>query len=94
MEAAEHSDILETSTKQPVLEKTKDFVRQTTTETKRHVDEALAKVPAKTWTEPLGKACAVTGGLSGNSVPGNFGGIKASHPWKHCWNVLNTSLHV
>ena len=81
MEAAEHSDILETSTKQPVLEKTKDFVRQTTAETKRHVDEALAKVGAKTWSEPLGKACAVTGGLSGNYVPCNFGGIKASHPW-------------
>ena len=83
MEAAEQSDILETSTKLPVFEKkkTKDFVLQTTTETKRHVDEALAKVRAKTWSEPLGKACAVTGGLSGNYVPCNFGGIKASHPW-------------
>ena len=80
-EAAEHSDILGTSIKQPTLEKTKDFIRQTTTETKRHVDEALAKVRAKTWSEPLGKACAVTGGLSGNSVPCNFGGINASHPW-------------
>ena len=69
----EQSDIMASSTKQAVFDKTKDFVKQTTANTKEYVDEALTKVRAKTWSEPLGKACAVTGGIVsglGNFVPG------------------------
>ena len=95
----EQSDNMASSTKKAVLDKTKNFVKQTTAESKQYVDEALAKVVllmflihctiwflvlhheslsftqvrGKTWSEPLGKACAVTGGIvsgMGNFVPG------------------------
>ena len=51
----------------------KEHVTKTAVDTKQHVDAALAKVRGQTWSEPLGKACSVTGlivqGL-GNFVPG------------------------
>ena len=42
--AAEQSDNMPSSTKKAVLDKTKNFVKQTTAESKQYVDEALAKV--------------------------------------------------
>ena len=39
----------------------------------QHVDAALTKVRGQTWSEPLGKACYVTGAIVqglGNFVPG------------------------
>ena len=50
-----------------------DKTKQTAIETKQHVDEALVKVRGQTWSEPLGKACSVTGSIVsglGNFVPG------------------------
>ena len=50
-----------------------DKTKQTAMETKQHVDEALVKVRGQTWSEPLGKACSVTGSIVsglGNFVPG------------------------
>ena len=40
----EQSDNMASSTKKAVLDKTKNFVKQTTAESKQYVDEALAKV--------------------------------------------------
>ena len=57
----EKMDDVASSTKQAVLD------------TKQHVDEALVIVRGQTWSEPLGKACAVTGGIVsglGSFVPG------------------------
>ena len=68
----EKMDDVAYSTKQAVLE-TKKHAIQTAIETKQHVDEALVIVRGQTWSEPLGKACAVTGGIVsglGNFVPG------------------------
>ena len=53
--------------------KVKEKVKQVSIETKQHVDAALATVRGQTWSEPLGKACSVTGGIVkaiGNFVPG------------------------
>ena len=65
-------DNVTATTKQAMLE-TKENVKQTAIETKQHVDEALVKVRSQTWSEPLGKACSVTGSIVsglGNFVPG------------------------
>ena len=55
------------------VRETKEITKQVTIDTKGHVEAALAKVQGQSWSEPLGKACAVTGlivtGL-GNFVPG------------------------
>ena len=53
--------------------KVKEKVKQVSIETKQHVDAALATVRGQPWSEPLGKACSVTGGIVkaiGNFVPG------------------------
>ena len=65
-------DNVTATTKQAMLE-TKENAKQTAIETKQHVDEALVKVRSQTWSEPLGKACSVTGSIVsglGNFVPG------------------------
>merc|ERR1711971_994692 len=52
---------------------TKDFVEQTSIETKQHIEAALAKVRGQTWSEPLGRVCMVTAGVAsglGTFVPG------------------------
>ena len=50
----------------------KEYVKQTAVDTKQHVDDALIKVHlhaawyllrGQTWSEPLGKACYVTGSI-------------------------------
>ena len=41
----------------------KEHVKQTAEDTKQHVDAALTKVRGQTWSEPLGKACYVTGSI-------------------------------
>ena len=47
--------------------------KQAATDAKVQVDLVVAKVRGQTWSEPLGKACSVTGGIAkglGNFVPG------------------------
>ena len=56
-----------------IKDRVKGKVKQVSIETKQHVDAALATVRGQTWSEPLGKACSVTGGIVkalGNFVPG------------------------
>ena len=52
---------------------TKGHLKKAAIDTKQHVDAALTKVRGQTWSEPLGKACYVTGSIVqglGNFVPG------------------------
>ena len=56
-----------------VKDKVKEKLKQVSIETKQHIDAALVTVRGQTWSEPLGKACSVTGGIAkglGNFVPG------------------------
>ena len=39
-------------------------LKQISIETKQHVDAVLVTVRGQTWSEPLGKACSVTGGIA------------------------------
>ena len=51
----------------------KKQIKQTANESKQHVDACLAKIRGQTWSEPLGQACSVTGGIMtglGTFVPG------------------------
>ena len=56
-----------------VKDRVKEKVKQISTETKQHIDAALATVRGQTCSEPLGKVCSVIGGIAkglGNFVPG------------------------
>ena len=62
-----------TDTMAAIAMKVVDKTRKATMDTKQHIDEALTKVSSQTWSEPLGKACSVTGSIVsglGIFVPG------------------------